>query len=82
MFSRFFRGALILAALALAGCGSDATCASSCDKVRACMLSTSGISCNASCTGAEQSCAQCLEDKSCADIRAGACASACPTYRP
>jgi hypothetical protein len=71
--------------LAAVGCGGDPTCKDGCDKARSCSLSTSGLSCASSvgsCVANDNGCAACLVDKTCAQISSGACASACPGYRP
>jgi hypothetical protein len=72
---------LLLVGLALGGC-ADADCKEGCDKLTSCGLRSSGVSCSASCTDAERSCAQCLVDATCEEIRAGACRAACPTLNP
>ncbi|MBL8602767.1 MAG: hypothetical protein JNK72_12665 [Myxococcales bacterium] len=77
---------ILFAALVLSmGCAEDPTCKEGCDRVRACGLSTSGLTCSTSTTGCatnENGCAACLNDKTCDEIRAGGCATACPGYRP
>lgn len=83
MNSSIFR-LLLLVALGSMGC-ADPTCKQGCDRARACGLSTSGLSCSESvgtCTSPDNGCAACLEDTACDQIRSGACASACPGYRP
>lgn len=80
-----FLSLLFVLSLVVVGCGGDPTCGEACDKVRSCSLSTSGLSCSNSvggCVTSDNGCAACLSDRSCADIRSGACASACPGYRP
>lgn len=76
---------VILLALAAVGCGGDPTCTDACAKARSCSLSTSGLSCSSSvgaCTSGDTGCAACLADRTCAEIQSGACAAACPGYRP
>jgi len=69
--------ALLLAlALALAGCGGNESCKNACDKLSSCGLKSSGLSCDEDC--AQGGCAECVDDKSCGDIAANACASSCP----
>ena len=74
-----------LLSLAATGCGTDPTCNDACVKVRSCSLSASNLSCSNSkttCVSMDKGCAPCLVDKSCNDIRGGACATACPGYQP
>ncbi len=76
---------LFALSLAASGCGGDPTCNEACDKVRSCSLSASGLSCSSSagaCLAGDNGCAQCLVDRTCAEISSGACASACPGHRP
>lgn len=71
--------------LAAIGCAADPTCNDACTKVRSCSLSASGLNCSSSaaaCTTPDNGCAQCLMDRSCSEIQSGACATACPGYRP
>ena len=70
--------------IALAGCGSSASCKDACDKLGSCNLNSSGLSCDASCGSPDNTCAQCLNSDSCADITSGKCASSCPdaTFMP
>ena len=70
--------------VALAGCGSSASCKEGCDKLVTCNLNSSGFSCDASCVAPDSTCAQCLNSDSCSDITAGKCVSSCPnaTFTP
>ncbi len=71
--------------LAATGCAGDPTCKEGCDRTRGCGLSSSGLSCSSNvgnCTNMDNGCARCLVDRTCDEIRNGACASACPGYRP
>lgn len=60
--------AVLVAALALAACGGYDSCKNACDKLNACGLGTSGVSCDANCGGADAACAECVNDYSCAEI--------------
>jgi hypothetical protein len=71
-------------AVVLAGCGSSANCKEACDKLLSCNLNSSGLSCDASCGSPDDACAKCVNDRSCADITTGQCASSCThaTFTP
>jgi len=84
-FARVPSSLVLLLALSAFGCGGDPTCNDACTKARSCSLSTSGLSCSSSvgaCVSGDDGCAACLVDRTCDEIRSGACASACPGYRP
>ena len=70
--------------VALAGCGSSASCKDACDKLQSCNLNSSGFSCDANCGSPDSSCAQCLNGSSCSDITGGKCSSSCTeaTFTP
>ena len=75
---------LLALGVALAGCGSGASCKDACDKLQSCGLNSSGLSCDASCGSPDDTCAQCLNGTACADIGSGKCATSCPdaTFTP
>ncbi len=60
--------AALAAALTLSACGSDRSCKNACDRLSSCGFSTSGLSCSASCGGADASFAECINDHSCGEI--------------
>lgn len=60
----------------LGGCGGDTDCKGACDKLSSCDLKSSGLSCDTSCDQGD--CASCVNDTSCDDVAAGACADQCP----
>jgi hypothetical protein len=70
--------------VALAGCGSSASCKDACDKLQTCNLNSSGFSCDQNCGTPDSTCAQCLNGNSCSDITAGKCTSSCTeaTFTP
>jgi len=68
--------ALVATLLAFGGCDGDGDCKNACDFVSSCGLKSSGLSCDSGCDQGE--CAACVNDVSCADIEAGACAPDCP----
>lgn len=72
---------VFLLALFVGACGKT-DCRKVCDKLNACGAGSSGFSCSASCSGDELKCAECLDAKSCTEIRSNACAAPCPNYRP
>ena len=70
--------------VALAGCGSSASCKEACVKLQSCNLNSSGFSCDASCGSPNSTCAQCLNGNSCSDVTANKCSSSCTgvTFTP
>ncbi|HET6924048.1 MAG TPA: hypothetical protein VFI16_12955 [Anaeromyxobacteraceae bacterium] len=60
--------AVLGAALALAACGADRSCKNACDRLSSCGFSTSGLSCDSKCGGADADCAECVNDHSCAEL--------------
>jgi len=77
-FSIFF------VSLLLAGCGHSTNCNDACNKIKSCNLSSSGLSCDASCGSPDDACAACVNGTACADITSGKCATSCPnaTFHP
>ena len=70
---------LVAVVFALAACGGDSSsCKDQCDKLRSCAVSTSGVSCDASCSGQDATCAQCVNTNACGDLKSK-CTTACPT---
>ena len=70
---------LVAVGFALAACGGDSSsCKDQCDKLRSCAVSTSGVSCDASCSGQDATCAQCVNANACGDLKSK-CATTCPT---
>jgi major membrane immunogen (membrane-anchored lipoprotein) len=74
---------LLVAALAasslLLGC-SNTDCKSACDKLKnECQLNkVVSLDCSAGCAETErQACAECIDDKSCQEIKDGACNASC-----
>jgi len=63
--------------VALAGCGSSASCKEACDKLQTCNLSSSGFTCDESCVSPASTCAQCVNGNSCSDVTSGKCGSSC-----
>ena len=66
-------------------CGPD--CSGACDRVLECpdLDKTYRLNCNpvaGSCGQAELDCASCIEDKTCAELQAGACDSLCVVAPP
>ncbi len=73
---------LLLAALAvtpLLGCSSTADCKSACDKLKdECQLNkVVSLDCSAGCQSERETCAQCIDDKTCQEIKDGACNASC-----
>lgn len=68
--------AIVAGLLAAAGCG-DASCKNACDKLDSCNLGSSGFSCDSNCRAPDDSCAVCVNAKSCSDIASGACSGDC-----
>ena len=73
---RLFALALALFAPAL-GCG-DKSCKNACDRLKACAINSSGLSCDSNCGAPDDSCAVCVNGTSCDDVLAGKCAGDCP----
>ena len=68
---------LFVTVAAVAACGGGSPdCKNACDKLSACGLKSSGLSCDSNCT--QSDCAACVDATSCADLDAGKCASRCP----
>ena len=59
---------LLVALLALSACGADRSCKNACDKLDSCGFSTSGLSCDAKCGGADADGAECVNDRSCGEL--------------
>ena len=80
----WWMGCAAALAVALAGCGSGANCNDACNKLQSCNLNSSGFSCDSNCGSPDDTCANCLNGTSCADITAGHCATDCPdaTFTP
>ncbi len=80
----WWMGCLVALGVAVAGCGSSASCKDACDKLVSCNINSSGLSCDASCGSPDSTCAQCLNSTSCSDIGAAKCAASCPnaTFTP
>lgn len=81
---RWWMGCLVACGVGLAGCGSSASCKEACDKLQTCNLNSSGFSCDASCGSPDDTCAQCVNGTSCAEVTSGKCASSCTkaTFTP
>jgi hypothetical protein len=63
-----FLGILMLAGLALGGCGNN-DCEDAVDKLKECGLTDTSASSSGDCSGAAECSAKCINDASCADLK-------------
>ena len=70
--------AIVVSAFLFGSCGDGGHCKDACDKVKACGLKTSGLSCDDTCKEPSATCADCIDVTSCDDIAGGSCSSECP----
>lgn len=70
--------ALAAACSSSSGPPPDASCIDACAKLRSCSFKTTGFACSDPCpSNNDTSCAQCINQSTCEDIRVHACVSAC-----
>jgi hypothetical protein len=67
--------------LSVTACSSDSNQKNACEKLSACKISSSGLSCD---NDKASACAECINDANCDDILRGHCAPDCPavTFKP
>ena len=67
---------LLALSLSLVACGHP-SCKSACEKLKSCGFSTSGLSCDDTCSSTDGDCATCVVDNACGDL-SGKCTAKCP----